>query len=195
MSDARPTGSSRDPRFPPPRLAVLLATAVCACVAPSEDNRSTGEYVADAGTLEWAVGLDGVGPLRFGEDVSQLARHFAPDVDTAVIGDACTYVAMSDAPDSVAFMLEGRRLVRVDVSGAHTPTLEGARVGDAEATITTLYPNARREPHKYTDGFYLVVLASPTDTLHRYVFETDGRRVTRYRAGIFPPVAYVEGCS
>ena len=28
-----------------------------------------------------------------------------------------------------------------------------------------------------------------------YVFETDGKRVTNFRAGKFPEVEYIEGCS
>ena len=64
------------------------------------------------------------------------------------------------------------------------------------ARIRDLYPTARRGPHKYTDGAYLVVLPfAPADTIHRYVFETDGSVVTLYRAGLYPPVEYVEGCA
>jgi hypothetical protein len=61
--------------------------------------------------------------------------------------------------------------------------------------VMELYPTARRTPHKYTDGAYLIVMPfAPADTLHRYVFETDGQRVTVYRAGLYPPVEYVESC-
>jgi hypothetical protein len=61
--------------------------------------------------------------------------------------------------------------------------------------VMELYPTARRTPQKYTDGAYLIVMPfAPADTLHRYVFETDGQRVTVYRAGLYPPVEYVESC-
>jgi hypothetical protein len=127
------------------------------------------------------------------QDLAPLLR--SPS-DTAGVGDGCGYVAIRDAPDSLGFMVEGRRLVRVEVRGGPTPTAAGARIGDSEARIEALYGQVRVEPHKYTDGHYLVVMpGAPADTIHRLVFETDGQRVTTYRAGLFPPVAYVEGCS
>ena len=35
----------------------------------------------------------------------------------------------------------------------------------------------------------------PEDSARRLIFETDGQRVVRYRAGITPAVEYVEGCA
>ncbi|MGQ0538137.1 MAG: hypothetical protein ACT4R6_04255 [Gemmatimonadaceae bacterium] len=51
-------------------------------------------------------------------------------------------------------------------------------------------------PHKYTGptGHYVIVQTTG-DTLHRLIFETDGSRVVRFRAGRSPAVDYVEGCS
>ena len=33
------------------------------------------------------------------------------------------------------------------------------------------------------------------DSAYRLIFETDGQRVTEYRAGLLPAVEWVEGCS
>ncbi len=54
----------------------------------------------------------------------------------------------------------------------------------------------RDEPHHYEgpEGRYRIV-ELPGDSLHRIVFETDGRRVTSYRAGRRPAVDHVEGCA
>ena len=76
-------------------------------------------------------------------------------------------------------------------------TREGAAVGDAEEKVLSLYgARARVEPHKYTGpvGHYIVV-ASPGDSNFRMVFETDGQRVLRFRAGRRPAVDFVERCS
>ena len=144
---------------------------------------------------EWVVRPTGAGSVTIGMNLSELAAHMRSATDTTNLNDNCDYVAVAGAPDSVLFMVEQGRLVRIDVTGGNTATAEGAKVGDDASRIMQLYPQARRTPHKYTDGFYLTVLpGAPRDTLHRYVFETDGQRVTRYRAGIFPPVEYVEGC-
>jgi hypothetical protein len=34
-----------------------------------------------------------------------------------------------------------------------------------------------------------------TDRNFRIVFETDGKKVTRWRAGLLPQVEFVEGCA
>lgn len=144
---------------------------------------------------EWIIRPDGVGDVKIGMTIAELGPRLATPSDTATTGEMCKYVRLRDEPDSVMFMVEAGRVVRVDVVGGSTATAEGAQVGDSEGRILKLYPNARRQPHKYTDGRYLIVLPNaPADTLHRYVFETDGQRVTRFRAGVFPPVEYVEGC-
>jgi hypothetical protein len=94
-------------------------------------------------------------------------------------------------------MVEQGRIVRVDVDSAGLATSEGATVGMSEADIRSRYPGVREVPHKYDErGRYLVVTsASPADSALRLIFETDGARVVRYRAGVVPQVEYVEGCS
>lgn len=45
-------------------------------------------------------------------------------------------------------------------------------------------------------GHYLTVTpAAKADSAYRIIFETDGKKVVHYRAGIRPQVEYVEGCS
>jgi hypothetical protein len=73
-----------------------------------------------------------------------------------------------------------------------------AEVGMSEADVRGRYPvGLRVQPHKYDPkGRYLVLQGmQPADSARRLIFETDGRRVVRYRAGITPAVEYVEGCA
>jgi hypothetical protein len=51
----------------------------------------------------------------------------------------------------------------------------------------------RVTPHAYTEGHYLTIIAP--DRKHGIVFETDGSRVTQYRAGRLVAIRYGEGCS
>ena len=192
------------------KLVWLCAFTLAGCVAETNNNVPADTSAAlpppttsDASpadtppstTPEWTVRPDGAGNVRIGMSLAQLAPHMTA-ADTARIGGGCGYLMVADAPDSTSFMVDGRRLVRIDVRGGRTATAEGARVGDEVSRIMQLYPQARRMPHKYTDGSYLIVIPNaPADTLHRYVFETDGKRVTKYRAGVFPQVEWVEGCS
>ena len=49
-------------------------------------------------------------------------------------------------------------------------------------------------PHPYSgpEGHYLSL--SDRDDTHRMIFETEGGRVTSFRAGRRPEVEYIEGC-
>jgi hypothetical protein len=92
-------------------------------------------------------------------------------------------------------MIAGGLIARVDVDTLPVATSAGARVGDSEARVDSLYPGrVAVRPHKYEDGHYLVVTPDRADTTLAIVFETSGGRVTRYRAGRRPMVEYVEGC-
>jgi hypothetical protein len=119
-------------------------------------------------------------------------------VDTLGRVGECTYgspieraATGFERKDLLVMFVDGAA-VRVDVIGASIATEAGARVGDSEARIRQLYPAVRVEPHKYTDGHYLVVDSTPRT---RFVFETDGMRVTRFRSGLVPQVDWVEGCA
>ena len=135
----------------------------------------------------WTVSDGGAGPVAFGmrsEDLQGIINTLGR------VGE-CVYASPLDRKDLLIMLVDGV-VVRVDVIGASVATEAGAKVGDSEARIRELYPGARREPHKYTDGHYLVVETTPRT---RYVFETDGARVTRYRIGLVPQVDWVEGCA
>jgi len=194
-------------RFPASRrvrCVIVIAAALVGCTP--ESGEQTPQQPADTSSASvpqsardsiaaWTVRPTGAGSIRIGMSFSELAPYMSASVDTTSIGGDCGYVAITDAPDSMRFMVEARKLVRIEVTGG-TATAEGARIGDTEQRILELYPAARRLPHKYTDGNYLIAIpGAPADTLHRYVFETDGNRVTEYRAGAYPQVEYVEGCS
>lgn len=93
-------------------------------------------------------------------------------------------------------MIVDGRVVRIEVKDSLVATDRGARVGDGEARIDSLYRGmVTVEPHKYTDGHYLVVTPAAADSGLRLIFETDGSRVTEFRVGRLPEVAWVEGCS
>lgn len=181
-------------------LSLLVAAAACGSQSDADtaEGGPAGDSVSTATSPtapndEWAVSMEGSGPFRIGASLAELAPHLAADIDTTTLQRECDYVRAAEAPDSMLFMIEGGRLARIDVTGTGPATAEGAHVGDAESRILELYPSAVRGPHKYTDGAYLTVTGS--DGVSKYVFETDGQRVTRYRAGVAPAVDYVEGCS
>lgn len=152
---------------------------------------------ASSDTTQWVLRADGIGPLRVGMTVAEADRAVGGLDRTAGL-EACDYVRPKRGPAGVSFMVEEGRIARVDVGdSARVMTVAGIRPGESETAARQAYPQARVQPHKYDDrGHYLVVLpAAPADTLHRIVFETDGRVVTTMRGGLYPAVEYVEGCS
>jgi hypothetical protein len=173
---------------------VALSLPLAACATRDLPDGRAGRSAADtpaparpadttATTSGWAVGPRAAGPVRFG-------------VTPAEGGDACHYTVPAGAPAGLRFMAESGRVVRADVDSVGPATDRGARVGMTEAEIARLYPEGLHTmPHKYLSGGHYLVFTPPgADSGFRVVFETDGRRVTSYRAGIEPAVEYVERC-
>jgi hypothetical protein len=144
----------------------------------------------------WTVSLRTAGPVRFGITIDDARKLLADSLPGAgLVG--CDLVKPQSAPAGLDLMVEEGRVVRVDIRDSTVPTKSGARVGDTEERIRSLYgARIRTEAHKYTNGHYLIfVPADPADSAYRLIFETDGKRVVKFRAGLRPQVEYVEGCS
>ena len=170
-------------------LATLLVIAACRAEEAAERPADTARAV------EWSVSAGGIGALRVGMTVEEaraaLGGEFDPDSATG-----CHHAPIAGAAGRVLAMIVDGRVVRIEVKDSLVATDRGARVGDSEVRIDSLYRGAVTvEPHKYTDGRYLVVTPAAADSGLRLIFETDGSRVTEYRAGRLPEVAWVEGCS
>ena len=187
---------------------ILIWCAGCSTETrvPAAGDASSGpaadQPVARTGATQrpapWTVTTFGIGPMRAGMAV----REASASLNGALVAPArrdsaaCDYLTWRDGPPGVKVMMENGRIARVEVDSGATTTDAGARIGDSEARIRELYGNrVSVAPHKYTSGRYLIVTpANAADSLFRLVFETDGRRVTRFRSGMLPPVLYVEGC-
>lgn len=146
--------------------------------------------------------LDGYGPLRFGMTLAEMRAawgatlHGEPPDGGA---DACYYlnVVGEGATPWLAFMLEGGRFVRYDVSNDALLAPGGGRRGIAEAELQALYKGAlQASPHHYVEGGKYLAFDTSGVAPSRLVFETDARgRVTEWRVGLSPQADYVEGCS
>jgi hypothetical protein len=139
---------------------------------------------------------NGIGNLRVGMTAAE-AKAVVPAFSVAPSPDstACTYARTNGLPPGVMVMMEGGKIVRVEVRRGSIATSTGARIGDSEDRIKTLYPGqVTVTPHKYTPGGHYLTVAPPSSA-DRIIFETDGKRVVNYRAGQQPQVSYVEGCS
>jgi hypothetical protein len=150
----------------------------------------------DAAT--WSISPTRFGPLTIGMRLAEAAPLVQGSLEVPGASDAqrCSYADWGGAPEQVRLMFVGDRLARVESDAPRIGTAEGARVGDSEARIDSIYgARVTTQPHKYTTGRYLIVREPAEGPTHAYVFETDGERVTRLRAGRLPEVEWVEGCS
>jgi hypothetical protein len=167
------------------------ATSIDTAAPPQAETPAASEK---SKTPDMSVTEYGIGPIRAGMTVAQantaMGGGFAAPRGGAT---GCSYAVLTKAPRGLAVMLENGRVARVEVRSGSITTADGARIGDSEARIKSLYPGAAVAPHKYlAGGHYLTVTGS--DPANRIVFETDGSKVTTFRSGKIPAVENVEGC-
>jgi hypothetical protein len=181
-------------------LAAVLVAGLIACTASERDQTTTTTQDSTVppvpGSAPWTVSASGAGPLTIGMTVADARAALSGDLTVADSAAACTYARSQRAPGGVKFMVLDGHLARVEIDSGSTATTEGAKVGDAESSVMSLYAGrVSTMPHKYSSGRYLIVRAA-ADTMRRLVFETDSAGVVRrYRAGAMPAVEWVEGCA
>jgi hypothetical protein len=154
-------------------------------------------------TTESKVFADGFGRARVGMTVKEVAQaagtRLVSSSGKPIQNKGCFYVKPEKGPSGVEFMLTDGRISRIDVfKNTQITTVSGARIGDTESRIKSLYPGQIKvTPHEYVQGGHYLTFTSkqPLYKNYRVVFETDGKRVTQYRAGKLPEVEFTEGCS
>jgi hypothetical protein len=190
---------------PPASTAPMPAASTAPVRAPATPATNTADEPAVNGTPDGdrnLARLDGYGPLRFGMTVAEIREawgttlHGAPPDGAA---EACHYldVVGDDATPFLAFMVDGGRFVRYDVSGDALLAPGGGRRGMTEAELQALYRGSlQATPHEYVDGGKYLAFDTSGVAPSRLVFETDAQgRATEWRVGLSPQVDYVEGCS
>lgn len=177
----------------PNRLTFLIGTLILfplSVVSVNAQSKLTNQS---------KVFINGMGPVRVGMTVAEASR--AAGTRLVALGDrgdgSCFYVKPQSQRNDFGFMVINGRISRVDIIKGGVTTLKGAKIGDTEARIKSLYPGQIKvTPHKYTNGHYLTFVPKDrSDRNYRVVFETDGDRVTQFRSGKLPEVEWVEGCS
>ena len=162
--------------------------------APMPANAGDASKPA-ASSTSWTVTESGVGPLRAGMTVAEANKAVGGGFSAPGSEGSCTYARLTKAPPGLAVMLENNKIARVEVRSGTIATAEGARIGNTEARINSLYSGrVTTTPHKYTTGGHYLTITPVDGSQNRIVFETDGKLVTEYRAGALPAVAYVERC-
>lgn len=187
---------------------LLLLAAVLSSTACERRTERPADTVAAApapketappdSAASWTVNERGIGPVLAGMTLAELSKVAGETLRPANdVNESCDYVKPKFLPKGVMVMILEDSVGRVDVTEKGVLTKEGVGIGDDESRVLSVYgARAHVEPHKYTGptGHYVIV-QQPGDTLHRIVFETDGKVVERYHAGRRPAVDLVEGCA
>ena len=181
--------------------AILFAAVATAC--NKEDDKAvkgrTGPNGAARDTVsDLALNEDGLGQIQIGmtldEAVNMGLLNERPDIK-----QACDFVfpaVGAGIPFGVNVMVVKGKVARIDVDTGTVTTEDGAKIGDSEDKIKSIYGDELKvSPHKYIEGgHYLTVMGDSTSAGKAMVFETDGKQVTMFRAGRVPEVEWVEGC-
>ena len=188
-SSTTSTTTAQTEAGPPSTPSVGLPSIGASVAAPNAP-------VSSSSSTSWTVTPGGVGPLRAGMTVAEASKAIGGGFAAPAGEDpACSYAKLTKAPEGLAVMLVKGKIARFEIRSGTIATAEGARIGDTESRINTLYSGrVTTSPHKYATGGHYLTVASPSDTTHRIVFETDGKLVTNYRSGVLPAVEYVERC-
>ena len=189
-------------------IATIVALVGCSRFDSARGKESTASRATKAASAaarpakpDTAIRMTaaGYGPLRIGMTVVNAAVALnSPTPSTVGLDTAWAYVPIANAPAGMRVMVTGGTVARIEIDSSSVATGLGARVGDSEARIRELYGSrVTLQPHKYLpNGRYLIVDPIPaSDSGLKLVFETDGSRVTKYRAGRMPEVEWVEGCA
>ena len=184
-------------------LGVLLVAALASACARGDDKAVKGRdgpAGAPSDTVsDVALNEDGLGPVQIGmaldEAVSMGLLNERPDIKPA-----CDFVypaVGSGVPFDVGVMVVKGRIARIDVDTGSVTTEDGAKIGDAEDRVKSIYGDELEvRPHKYIEGgHYLIVKGDSASAGKEIVLESDGsNKVIAFRAGRMPEVEWVEGC-
>jgi hypothetical protein len=183
-------------------VMMLLASFALAC-NPGQDKAVKGRNgpngAARDSVSDLALSEDGLGQIVIGMNLDD-AVNMGLLNENPTMNSRCDFVfpaVGAGIPEGVSVMVAGGKVARIDVDTGSVTTEDGARIGDTEDRIRSLYGDeVQVEPHKYIEGgHYMTVLGDSASAGKALVFETDGKRVTMFRGGRLPEVKWVEGCS
>lgn len=178
--------------------AVLVVLILLVSWNRTSTQGSPAAMSPDARTSSgWAVDALGIGPIRVGMSTAEAfaanGGTLTPDRDTT--GSPCFFLTAPSALPGVALMVEEGHVVRVDVNSGSVSTSVGARIGDLQERVASLYGSWLQVEADPSGGNWLIANTQETgERSPAIIFLTDGRRVLSYRAGRRPPVEYSEGC-
>jgi hypothetical protein len=183
-------------------VILLLASLASACNRDDDKavkGRSGPNGAAHDSISDLALSEDGLGQIQIGMNLVD-AVNMGLLNENPTMNKECDFVfpaVGAGIPDGVSVMVIKGKIARIDVDTGSVTTEDGAKIGDSEDRIKSIYGDeVKVEPHKYIEGgHYMTVVGDSASAGKALMFETDGKRVTMFRGGRLPEVKWVEGCS
>ena len=169
-------------------IGVLLLAALASACSKEDDKAVKGRNGPNG------PGRDSVSDLALTEAANMGLLNERPDMKPS-----CDFVypaVGTGIPIDVGVMIVRGKVARIDIDTGSVTTEDGVKIGDTEDRVKSVYGDELHvQPHKYIEGgHYMIVKGDSASAGKEIVFETDGKRVTMFRAGRLPEVEWVEGC-
>ncbi len=179
-------------------FTVLVASACNRADDKAVKGRAGPNGVGHDSVSEVALNEDGLGPVQVGMTLAE-AVNIGLLNENPNMKKECDFVfpaVGAGVPDNIGVMIVRGKVARIDVDTGSVTTEDGAKIGDTEEKIKSIYDgDVQIEPHKYIPGgHYMIVMGDSASAGKAIVFETNGKVVTNFRAGRLPEVKWVEGC-
>lgn len=146
------------------------------------------------------LALNGIGPIKVGMTVDEatraagvkLVKSYAPPHE-----ESPSYFEPQVEPKGISFMVTKGRIVTVYISNQRVTTIKGAKIGDTEEQIFSLYPGqikVTENPLGGRGGNNLTfVPRDAADSNYRLIFDTgNDKRVKKFRSGQLPQVEHID---
>ena len=185
-------------------IAVITVLALLAFTCNRDDDkavkgRNGPNGAAHDSISDLALSEEGLGQILIGMNLDD-AINMGLLNENPTMNTRCDFAfpaVGAGIPEGVSVMVVKGKIARIDVDTGSVTTEDGAKIGDTEDRIKSIYGDeVKVEPHKYIEGgHYMTVVGDSASAGKAIVFETDGKRVTMFRGGRLPEVKWVEGCS
>ena len=182
----------------PTTLTAPTTVAVATTAAATGPTTTLGpvppELDAPKLTDSSSVTTAGIGPLTFGMTIAlaqpAIGTRLLTENGRAPAGE-CFYVKPERGPDGVFMMVSKSTIERVDIRSGNVKTRSGLGIGTTLDQLKT----ALKDQLQINGNTAVFVPTSANDANYRVIFETDGTKVTSFRAGKVPEVTNPVGCA
>jgi len=152
-------------------------------------------------TTQSRLSINGLGSVKINMTVAEASGvagtpivPFKPNPNPV-----CSYYKPANGPEGVTFMVTSGRIATVEIETNKIVTNYGAKIGDSESLIKSLYPGGQIQTARLANSeqgkSWIVQPSNFAEKNLRLVFvSTNGKTVTRMMAGKVPEVNYIEGC-